>query len=121
MFDMSDRLQAFTESLAYTLGCCEGGDHVKRPGSARICAGNQCCPGQDGGPTFTCPSATAWNGLCESDVKVESCLPCCRAMTAECLACDAGMSEEQYCNMSPQTAGCEAKACCLAMIAECLS
>jgi len=32
--------------------------------------------------------------------------PCCFAMTANCLACAAGMSETEYCAKNPKTAGC---------------
>lgn len=31
---------------------------------------------------------------------------CCRAMTAECLACTEGISVEEYCELNPETVGC---------------
>ena len=31
---------------------------------------------------------------------------CCKAMTAECLACDAGVSVQEYCSNHPTTTGC---------------
>jgi len=33
--------------------------------------------------------------------------PCCRAFTAECMACDAGMSVKKYCRRNKHVAGCE--------------
>ena len=33
--------------------------------------------------------------------------PCCRARTAECLACTLGQTVQQYCQSNPQTVGCE--------------
>ena len=32
---------------------------------------------------------------------------CCRARTAECLACTLGQNVQQYCQSKPQTVGCE--------------
>lgn len=32
---------------------------------------------------------------------------CCQAMTASCLACQANMTIEEYCEENPETAGCE--------------
>merc|ERR1719323_2635605 len=50
---------------------------------------------------------------------------CCRAMTAQCLACAAGVTEEEYCVQNPATDGCKSqpveKACCRAMTARCLA
>lgn len=31
---------------------------------------------------------------------------CCKAMTAECIACSKGMTEEEYCKENPKTTGC---------------
>ena len=31
---------------------------------------------------------------------------CCLALTAECLACQAGLSVEVFCNDKPMTTGC---------------
>ena len=31
---------------------------------------------------------------------------CCKAMTAQCLACFAGQSVEEYCQANPSTSGC---------------
>merc|ERR1719316_2554834 len=61
--------------------------------------------------------------------------PCCRAMSAKCLACSAGQSVEEYCSENPSTAGCadvvpsettspapeQPRACCRAMSAKCLA
>ena len=33
--------------------------------------------------------------------------PCCRAATAECLACAARIDVEEYCRLNPTTVGCE--------------
>ena len=33
--------------------------------------------------------------------------PCCRARTAECLACTSGQNVQQYCQSNPQTVGCQ--------------
>jgi len=49
---------------------------------------------------------------------------CCQEMTADCLACSAGMTVEEYCEMHPGTVGCvteEPKICCQALTAECLA
>merc|ERR1712117_493990 len=54
---------------------------------------------------------------------------CCRAQTADCLACSAGVPEEKYCQDKPKTTGCLATApalpggqmCCEAMTADCLA
>ena len=58
---------------------------------------------------------------------------CCLAMVAECFACEAGISIEEYCENNPNVDGCEPYAplepdepdepigCCLAMTAECLA
>merc|ERR1719189_3181090 len=59
---------------------------------------------------------------------------CCRALTAECLACQAGVPEEAYCAVNPWTVGChqvtsaepvkdeaEEASCCRALTAECLA
>merc|ERR1712061_815825 len=56
-------------------GLCNPGDHVKCPGSGRMCAGNQCCPrSYPGGLTFPCPSAeNTWTSLCESAHKWTDC------------------------------------------------
>ena len=32
--------------------------------------------------------------------------PCCQAQTAECLACKAHQTVEEYCRLNPQTTGC---------------
>ena len=32
---------------------------------------------------------------------------CCRARTAECMACSFGQSVQQYCQSNPQTPGCQ--------------
>merc|ERR1711933_301052 len=38
-------------------GVCHQGDAVQCPHSDHVCAGNQCCPGMNNGPTVPCPSA----------------------------------------------------------------
>jgi len=55
---------------------CKVGDHVHCPFGPGRCHGEQCCPGDNGGPTFPCPSAPAgWGkGYCQSTAKVEDCL-----------------------------------------------
>jgi hypothetical protein len=35
---------------------------------------------------------------------------CCRAMTAQCLSCSAGVSIDEYCKENPRTAGCKTAA-----------
>merc|ERR1711920_632900 len=44
-------------------------------------------------------------------------------LTADCLACSAGVSVEDYCSQNPDTAGCEAvaKPCCRGLTADCLA
>lgn len=32
---------------------------------------------------------------------------CCKALTADCLACEQGVTKEEYCAESPETVGCE--------------
>merc|ERR1711907_590037 len=60
---------------------------------------------------------------------------CCDGFTAECLSCEQGLSEEEYCsstpyasgcekygNRNPSTSGCEKyRNCCYAYNAKCLS
>ena len=51
---------------------------------------------------------------------------CCRALTADCLSCTAGVTPEEYCLKRPDTAGCEEyhpppQPCCMAMTADCLA
>merc|ERR1711959_662836 len=47
-------------------------------------------------------------------------LPCCRANNAECNACSAKVSEEEYCKKNQHVSGCEKyKICCTANNAEC--
>ena len=33
--------------------------------------------------------------------------PCCKALTASCLACSAGVKISEYCNKHPETPGCQ--------------
>merc|ERR1712072_1024266 len=52
--------------------------------------------------------------------------PCCRALSVKCLACVAGMTEEEYCEEKPNEAASqvcpkEEPACCKALNAKCLS
>ena len=35
--------------------------------------------------------------------------PCCYAMTAKCLACNAGKTVSEYCEANPATEGCESR------------
>merc|ERR1719499_1774013 len=46
---------------------------------------------------------------------------CCEALTAQCLACKARMSVDEYCGMYPRVFGCPARNCCKANTASCLS
>jgi hypothetical protein len=54
---------------------------------------------------------------------------CCRALTAPCLACSAGVSVEEYCDQNPGVAECfvvpdeeeDFMVCCMAMTASCLA
>merc|ERR1711887_214472 len=40
---------------------------------------------------------------------------CCDGFTAECLSCEQGLSEEDYCSSTPYASGCEKyRNCCLA-------
>merc|ERR1740129_1963657 len=107
---------------------CAIGAHVQCPGSGNMCAGNQCCPRANYGATFPCPSADpSWVSLCESPNKQSNCVaePCCLGLTAECLACSAGKTEEEFCEENPHTAGCaiaaSARPCCMGLTAECLA
>merc|ERR1711881_707680 len=45
---------------------------------------------------------------------------CCRAFTLECQACDAGVSEEEFCRRNPHSPVCpQKKQCCRAFTLEC--
>merc|ERR1712087_1040034 len=48
---------------------------------------------------------------------------CCDGFTAECLSCEQGLSEEEYCKRNPSTAGCEkyGNNCCKGFTADCQS
>merc|ERR1719220_126336 len=46
---------------------------------------------------------------------------CCMGMTADCLACSAGVSVDKYCRKHPKTVGCPPRMCCKAMTADCLA
>merc|ERR1719188_2264495 len=110
------------QAVAKTQEACQVGDHVECPDeNGTMCAGNQCCPRSTYGKTYPCPSAEQGWSKCESSAKVTNCLEqtphaCCRAMTAECLSCSAGQTEEEYCAENPSTEGCP-RACCMAMTA----
>lgn len=110
---------------AYAIPCQEGAS-VQCPESGEQCAGNQCCQGKVGAGTFPCPSASPSFKNCKRKNKVTDCLAraCCRANTADCLSCAAGMSKEDYCNIAAnqQVPGCSGGgACCLAHNADCNS
>merc|ERR1712072_42267 len=49
--------------------------------------------------------------------------PCCRALSVKCLACAAGVTEEEFCESKPETFGCPEppRVCCLAYNAPCLA
>merc|ERR1711885_73339 len=47
---------------------------------------------------------------------------CCDGFTAECLSCEQGLSEEEYCRKTPYASGCEKyRNCCHAYNAKCQS
>jgi hypothetical protein len=55
---------------------------------------------------------TAGTGLAKGPSKVPikpAPRPCCKAMTAGCMACAAGLSVEEYCNRNPGRVGCPSK------------
>ena len=54
---------------------------------------DDCVPGRGGAD---CP------GICVDEEPVA----CCEALTAECLACGAGMTVDDYCRENPETIGC---------------
>jgi len=103
---------------------CEVGDHVECPDvNSTMCSGNQCCPRSTYGKTYPCPSAEQGWSECESPIKLADCLEahaCCAGVTADCLACSAGKTVEEYCAENPSTEGCS-HACCRAMTADCLA
>jgi hypothetical protein len=41
-----------------------------------------------------------------SNVKLDCGKQCCKAMTAECLSCESGVSVDEYCHKNPGTVGC---------------
>merc|ERR1711972_14757 len=55
----------------------------------------------------------------EEEEEEEPTRPCCLGLTAECLACAADQTEEEYCAENPEIAGC--LPCCRALTAECLA
>jgi len=51
-------------------------------------------------------------------------MKCCFGMTANCLACSEGMTEERYCAINPDTSGCKTEvelSCCRAYTAQCMA
>merc|ERR1711908_148525 len=46
---------------------------------------------------------------------------CCDGFTADCLSCEQGISEEEYCKKNPSTGGCAKYNCCKANDAQCQS
>jgi len=46
-------------------------------------------------------------GRCQAGVCKAAPRPCCKGLTVECLACDAGVSRAEYCKMHPATEGCK--------------
>ena len=53
------------------------------------------------------PILDLFNSILEIHSTVEP--SCCRAMTADCLACAAGLSVPEYCANNIETVGCEGK------------
>jgi hypothetical protein len=54
------------------------------------------------------------NTLVSSSCEAGGCVPnkiCCKAMTASCLSCAAGQTEDVYCAANPTTVGCNNKRC----------
>merc|ERR1711974_285432 len=62
---------------------CSVGQRVQCPGSSDFCAGDQCCPGINGGATFPCPSASPYYAQCASHTKVYNCLSYSLSESAE--------------------------------------
>mmetsp|Transcript_114949 Transcript_114949/g.320210 ORF Transcript_114949/g.320210 Transcript_114949/m.320210 type:complete len:329 (+) Transcript_114949:69-1055(+) len=65
---------------------CSVGDHVECPGSRAMCAGNQCCPGLNGGPSFPCPSASPSFDGCAVSIKAGDCLEAAAPTIVQSLA-----------------------------------
>eukprot|EP01063_Lacrimia_lanifica_P025737 TRINITY_DN336_c0_g1_i1.p2 TRINITY_DN336_c0_g1~~TRINITY_DN336_c0_g1_i1.p2 ORF type:complete len:207 (+),score=85.26 TRINITY_DN336_c0_g1_i1:45-665(+) len=76
-----------------------------------LATNNVCYPGM---PKKQCNMYPGFQ-FCEDTPRI-----CCEALTAECLSCSEGITEEEYCAKNPDTVGCP-KPCCYALTAECLS
>ena len=61
-------------------------------------------PGTPGCPKPVSPKPVHPNPLVPTPVLTPK--PCCKAMTASCLACSASMTKEDYCHKNPDTSGC---------------
>lgn len=68
---------------------CSVSHAVRCPGSDTWCFGEECCPGQDGGPNFPCPSApSGWGfGQCQSTSKKYDCTDGWQCIVGETVQC----------------------------------
>lgn len=78
--------------------------HPDTAGCPKVDCGGHWAPTCEG-----CPKGhgSAWcNGDCEFSNGACRGRPCCRGMTADCLACTEGITVAEYCAKNPKTAGC---------------
>jgi len=67
-----------------------------------------------------------WSSGHPPDLDLGQQVMCCKALTADCMACGQGVSTAEYCKTHPRTAGCDQASggggmCCQAMTADCLA
>merc|ERR1719210_2561462 len=77
-------------------------------------------PDTDGCERLREPSASLAR---QGETRPDSRFPnCCTAMNSQCLSCQEGEDEAEFCRKNPNTDGCELlRKCCQAMNSECLS
>jgi hypothetical protein len=74
-----------------------------------VCTSGHFC-GMDGNNGCICVSLDTTAAVTE-DTTTTAPPICCKAMTAACMACENGVTEEEYCASNPSTQGCATKAC----------
>lgn len=101
-------------ALTAECGACSEGITVdeyckKKPHTAGCPVPMVDCGGHQAPTCAGCPKGqgSKWcNGDCEWSDGVCRGKPCCRAATADCLACTEGITVAEYCKKKPETPGC---------------
>lgn len=86
----SSAVHANTTSPSAQESYCRVGDAVRCPGSSDTwCRGEECCPGEDGGPNHPCPSAPSGWGFeqCQSSGKKYDCTDGWQCIVGEMVQC----------------------------------